>query len=155
MRVNNPIPAKLPKKSSQKTPTTKKLKKIRCSKLCSQSSNVNEELNQKDAEVPENMETPAIPVNQKEPEGVPESMGTSAFQLIRANQRRSQRRWRPLPFQLLRANQRRSQRPWRPLPFSYSERTRRSQRPWRPLPFQLIRVNQRKSRDCGYPCHSS
>ena len=83
MRVSNPIPAKLPKKTSQKTPTTRKLKKIRGSKLCSQSSNVNEELNQKEAEVPETMETAAIPANQSKPEEVPETVETPA---IPANQ---------------------------------------------------------------------
>ena len=60
------------------TVETLPFKKIRCSKLCSQSSNVNEELNHKEAEVPKTMETPAIPVNQKEPEEDPESMETSA-----------------------------------------------------------------------------
>ena len=83
MRVNNPIPAKLPKKT-QNIPTTKKLKKIRCSKLCSQSSKANEQLNQKEPEeVPETTVTPAIPVNQNEPEEVPETTETPA---IPANQ---------------------------------------------------------------------
>ena len=63
------------------------------------------------------METPAILVNQSEPEEVPETEQTLPFQQIRANQRRSQRPYRPLPFQLIRVNQRRSQKPWGPLPF--------------------------------------
>ena len=92
---------------------------------------MNEELKQKETEVRETMETPAIPVNQKEPGGprvhgdpcipaiqsepeeVPETMEIMPLQLRRANQRMSQRLWRPRPFQLFRATQRRSQRPWR------------------------------------------
>ncbi|DAA12533.1 TPA: hypothetical protein BOS_26442 [Bos taurus] len=46
VRVNNHLQAKMTKKTSQKPPTTRNLRKIRGSKLCSQCSKVNEELNQ-------------------------------------------------------------------------------------------------------------
>ena len=60
--VNNHLQAKMTKKTSQKPPTTRNLRKIRGSKLCSQCSKVNEELNQNGPEeVPESMETPVIP----------------------------------------------------------------------------------------------
>lgn len=61
MGVNKHIQAKLTKKAPQKASTTEKLKKIRGSKLCSQCSKVNEELNQNGLEeAPEIMESPAI-----------------------------------------------------------------------------------------------
>ena len=61
--VNNHLQAKLTKKTSQKPPTTRNLRKIRGSKLCSQCFKVNEELNQNGPEeVPESVETPVIPV---------------------------------------------------------------------------------------------
>ena len=61
--VNNHLQAKMTKKMSQKPPTTRNLRKIRGSKLCSQCSKVNEELNQNGPEeVPENVETPVFPV---------------------------------------------------------------------------------------------
>ena len=60
--MNKQFQPKLTKKSSQKSPTSEKLKKIRGSKLCSQGSKVNEELNQnKLEEVPEIVENLAIP----------------------------------------------------------------------------------------------
>ena len=60
-RVNNHLQAKLPKKTSQKPPTTRNLRKIGGSKLCSQCSKVNEELNQNGPEeVPESVETRVI-----------------------------------------------------------------------------------------------
>ena len=40
---------------------------------------MNEELNQKEAEVPQTMETPAIPATQSKPEEVPETMETPAI----------------------------------------------------------------------------
>ncbi|CAI9180158.1 unnamed protein product [Rangifer tarandus platyrhynchus] len=78
VRVNSPIPAKLPKKTQNAT--TKKLKKIRGSKLCSRHFNVNEQLNQKEAEeVPEIVQTAAIPPARSEPEEVPETVQTPAI----------------------------------------------------------------------------
>ena len=47
--------------------------------------------------------------SQSEREEVPETMETLTWQLVRENERRSQRPWRPLPFQQIRANQRRFQ----------------------------------------------
>ena len=46
-------------------------------------------------EVRETVDTQAISANQSEPEEVPETVETLPFQLIRANQRKSQRPWRP------------------------------------------------------------
>ena len=65
MKVNKHIQEKVANKASQKTATSKKLKKIRGSKLCSQCSKMNEDLNQnKREEAPEMMETPVIPAGQ-------------------------------------------------------------------------------------------
>ncbi|XDA91089.1 hypothetical protein R6Z07M_019733 [Ovis aries] len=50
VRMNKQIQPKLTKNSSQKTLSTEELKKIRGSKLCSQGSKVNEELNQNELE---------------------------------------------------------------------------------------------------------
>ncbi|XFG16825.1 hypothetical protein AB1E19_020449 [Capra hircus] len=56
VRVNNHLQARLTKKTSQKPPTTRKLKKIRGPKLCSRCSKVKEELNQNGPEeVPESV----------------------------------------------------------------------------------------------------
>ncbi|XP_024845010.1 uncharacterized protein LOC113887461 [Bos indicus x Bos taurus] len=61
-RVNNHLRAKLTKKTSQKPPTTRNLRKNGGSKLCSQCCKVNEELNQNGPEeVPESVEIPVIP----------------------------------------------------------------------------------------------
>ncbi|KAM7225988.1 hypothetical protein CapIbe_023965 [Capra ibex] len=62
VRVNKHIQPKLTKEPYQKTPISKKLKKIGGSNLCSYCSKVNEELDQNEPEeVPGIMETPAIP----------------------------------------------------------------------------------------------
>ena len=62
VRVNKHIQEKVAKKASQKSPTSKKLKKTRGLKFCSQCSKVNEELSQDEPkEVTETMEGPAIP----------------------------------------------------------------------------------------------
>ena len=49
VRVNKHIHSELTKEASQKTPTSKKLKKIRGSKLCRLCSKVNENLNQNES----------------------------------------------------------------------------------------------------------
>ena len=73
MKMNKYIQEKVANKASQTTATSKKLK-IRGSKLCSQCSKVNEELNQnKLEEVPEIMETPADPAGPVGSQG-PQSM---------------------------------------------------------------------------------
>ena len=65
-------------------------------------------------EVPESMETPAIPANQREPEEVPETVETPAIPVKHSEPDEVPETVEILPFQLIRANQRRSQRPGRP-----------------------------------------
>ena len=83
------------------------------------------------------METPAIPVNQKEPEEVPETMETPA---IPANQSKTEE----VPYNV-------------EIPAIAATQSEPEEVPetMETLPFQVIREHQRRSLDRGDPCNSS
>ena len=64
-------------------------------------------------EIPETVEIPAIAATQREPEEVSQTVKTPAIPATQSEPEEVAETVETLPFQLIRANERGSQRPWR------------------------------------------